>query len=54
MIGVLIIIFLLVFGASRWSLQRYEAAIARTVEYILAGDTMQVVLSQRMSLPFDA
>jgi anthranilate synthase component 1 len=35
-----------------------EAAFKRGVdaikEYILAGDTMQVVLSQRLSLPFDA
>ncbi len=35
-----------------------EAAFKHSVdaikEYILAGDTMQVVLSQRMSLPFDA
>lgn len=29
MLGVLIITLLLIFGASRWSLQRYEAAIAR-------------------------
>lgn len=31
----------------------FEAAVERIREYILAGDVMQVVLSQRMSLPFD-
>ncbi len=32
----------------------YEAAVERVKEYVLAGDVMQVVPSQRMSLPFDA
>ncbi|HET7371397.1 MAG TPA: anthranilate synthase component I [Gammaproteobacteria bacterium] len=31
----------------------FEAAVERAREYILAGDVMQVVLSQRMSAPFD-
>jgi anthranilate synthase component 1 len=30
----------------------YQAAVARAREYIAAGDIMQVVLSQRMSMPF--
>lgn len=33
--------------------QEYEAGVARIREYILAGDCMQVVLSQRLSAPFD-
>ena len=32
----------------------FEAAVARCKEYILAGDIFQVVLSQRMSVPFRA
>jgi anthranilate synthase component 1 len=32
----------------------FKNSVAAIKEYILAGDTMQVVLSQRMSLPFDA
>tara|TARA_R110000823_G_scaffold195624_5_gene326938 strand:+ start:15343 stop:16827 length:1485 start_codon:yes stop_codon:yes gene_type:complete len=32
----------------------YEAAVERVKEYVLAGDVMQVVPSQRMSIPFDA
>jgi len=32
----------------------YEAAVRRAKEYIAAGDIMQVVLSQRMQLPFAA
>ncbi|HET7587093.1 MAG TPA: anthranilate synthase component I [Gammaproteobacteria bacterium] len=31
----------------------FEAAVERARDYILAGDVMQVVLSQRMSAPFD-
>ncbi len=31
----------------------FEAAVERIKEYILAGDVMQVVLAQRMSLPYD-
>ncbi len=30
----------------------YESAVARIKDYIVAGDVMQVVLAQRMSLPF--
>ena len=33
---------------------QYEAAVERVKEYVLAGDVMQVVPSQRMSIPFDA
>ena len=33
---------------------RYQAAVRRAKEYIAAGDIMQVVLSQRMKLPFTA
>jgi len=32
----------------------FEAAVERIKDYILAGDVMQVVLAQRMSVPFDA
>ncbi len=32
--------------------QEYEAGVERIREYILAGDCMQVVLSQRLSAPF--
>ena len=32
----------------------YEAAVNRIKDYILAGDCMQVVISQRMSIPFQA
>lgn len=32
----------------------FMAAVARIKDYILAGDVMQVVLAQRMSVPFDA
>lgn len=32
----------------------FEAAVDRIKDYILAGDTMQVVLSQRLSIPFTA
>ncbi len=34
------------------SKEKYEAAVARAKEYILAGDIFQVVLSQRLSIPF--
>jgi anthranilate synthase component 1 len=34
--------------------EAYQAAVARAREYIAAGDIMQVVLSQRMSMPFSA
>jgi anthranilate synthase component 1 len=32
----------------------FEAAVAKSKEYITAGDIMQVVLSQRLSIPFGA
>ncbi|MCB1679500.1 MAG: anthranilate synthase component I [Halioglobus sp.] len=32
----------------------YEAAVEKVKEYVLAGDVMQVVPSQRMSIPFSA
>jgi anthranilate synthase component 1 len=32
----------------------YKAAVARTKEYIAAGDIMQAVISQRMAMPFAA
>ncbi len=35
-----------------FSQDRFEAAVDRVKEYVLAGDVMQVVPSQRMSLPF--
>jgi len=34
--------------------QEFEQAVARIKDYIVAGDVMQVVLSQRMTVPFDA
>ena len=37
---------------SEFGRERFEAAVARIREYILAGDVMQVVPSQRMSAPF--
>jgi anthranilate synthase component 1 len=41
---------------ARSSLSRseYEAAVERVKDYVLAGDVMQVVPSQRMSVPFSA
>ncbi|MEE4278273.1 MAG: anthranilate synthase component I [Halieaceae bacterium] len=41
---------------ARTSLARaeYEAAVERVKDYVLAGDVMQVVPSQRMSVPFTA
>jgi anthranilate synthase component I len=37
---------------SGFTQQAFEAAVARIREYIAAGDVMQVVLSQRLSIPF--
>lgn len=34
--------------------QNFHQAIGAIKEHVLAGDTMQVVLSQRLSIPFDA
>nr|WP_298174485.1 anthranilate synthase component I [uncultured Pseudomonas sp.] len=39
---------------SSFSRDDYEAAVSAIKEYILAGDCMQVVISQRMSIPFSA
>jgi anthranilate synthase component 1 len=41
-------------AASETGAERFMDAVRRAKEYIAAGDIMQVVLSQRMSLPFDA
>ncbi len=38
---------------SGFTQQAFEEAVTRCKEYILAGDVMQVVLSQRLSLPFN-
>ncbi|MDX1491571.1 MAG: anthranilate synthase component I [Pseudohongiellaceae bacterium] len=37
---------------SRFKQKEFEAAVDKIKDYILAGDTMQVVLAQRMSVPF--
>ena len=39
---------------SEFPREKYEAAVERIREYILAGDVMQVVPSQRMAVPFAA
>jgi anthranilate synthase component 1 len=39
---------------SHFTQPMYEAAVDRVKEYVLAGDVMQVVPSQRMSVPFNA
>ncbi len=39
---------------SGFSQQRFEAAVDTIKDYVLAGDVMQTVLSQRMSIPFEA
>ncbi len=39
---------------SGFSREGYEAAVARIRDYIMAGDAMQVVLSQRLSIPYNA
>ncbi|NOZ52042.1 MAG: anthranilate synthase component I [Gammaproteobacteria bacterium] len=38
---------------SGFTQQDYEAAVRRAKEYIVEGDVMQVVLSQRLSIPFN-
>lgn len=38
---------------SKFGEQGYKAGVERIREYILAGDAMQVVLSQQLSAPFD-
>jgi anthranilate synthase component 1 len=40
--------------ASGFTKERFEAAVERIKLYILEGDCMQVVLSQRLSIPFGA
>ena len=39
---------------SDFTKEMYEAGVDRVKEYVLAGDVMQVVPSQRMSIPFEA
>jgi len=39
---------------SGFTQQGYEAAVNRIKDYIIDGDVMQVVISQRMSIPFHA
>ncbi|MCL6415401.1 anthranilate synthase component I [Aestuariirhabdus sp. Z084] len=39
---------------SAFGQQAFEGAVDRIKDYILAGDAMQVVVSQRMSVPFEA
>ncbi len=39
---------------SGFTQQGYEDAVRRVKEYIVAGDVMQVVVSQRLSIPFGA
>ncbi|MEJ2531259.1 MAG: anthranilate synthase component I [Halioglobus sp.] len=41
-------------AASDFTREMYAAAVDRVKEYVLAGDVMQVVPSQRMSIPFSA
>ena len=40
--------------ASSFGEQQFKAAVAKIKDYILAGDAMQVVISQQMSVDFDA
>ena len=39
---------------SGFTRQRFEAAVAKAKDYIVDGDIMQVVLSQRLSIPYHA
>jgi anthranilate synthase component I len=39
---------------SQFGEDNFKAAVARAKDYIAAGDIMQVVISQRMTMPFDA
>ncbi|MFT4822113.1 MAG: anthranilate synthase component 1 [Halioglobus sp.] len=41
-------------AASNFTQEQYEKAVERVKEYVLAGDVMQTVPSQRMRLPFSA
>lgn len=39
---------------SGFSQEKFEAAVAKIKDYVLSGDVMQTVISQRMSIPFEA
>lgn len=39
---------------SKFTREQFEQAVDRAKEYIVEGDIMQVVLSQRMTVPFDS
>jgi anthranilate synthase component 1 len=39
---------------SGFNQEKFEAAVGRIKEYVLDGDVMQTVISQRMSIPFEA
>jgi len=39
---------------SGFTQERFEASVDKIKEYILAGDIMQTVIAQRMSIPFEA
>ena len=41
-------------ATSQFGEENFKEAVARAKEYIAAGDIMQVVISQRMTMPFDA
>lgn len=41
-------------ATSDFTQPQYEQAVEKVKEYVLAGDVMQVVPSQRMSIPFEA
>jgi anthranilate synthase component 1 len=39
---------------SGFSEEKFKAAVSKAKDYVLAGDIMQAVLSQRMSIPYEA
>jgi anthranilate synthase component 1 len=39
---------------SGFSEEKFKAAVSKVKDYVLAGDIMQAVLSQRMSIPYEA
>ena len=39
---------------SGFSEEKFKAAVSKVKEYVLAGDIMQAVISQRMSIPYEA
>jgi len=39
---------------SGFSEEKFKSAVSKVKEYVLAGDIMQAVISQRMSIPFEA